>query len=197
MFTVSRRVLLKFVAVAPVAAALLPKASFLGKPVTSSLPPVETAPGAIDAYLARTKFTGVVQLPEIRAEYLSAIKMFPLVLPDGWNFPSDPGLLDRVPGAYWQRGRGVSEAYMIWQRAVAAEALEGHQRGDIQHTERHLDLLERGYATEVRKAALEDPDNVFMSGDSGPNGTRTGSQGPLAAARNGDFAALQHFTDPR
>ena len=191
MVAISRRILLQLAAVGSTAAFLIPEASAQGDVVSSDLPFVEITPGAIENYLKETQHKGMARFTEIQTEYRNATTIFPLTLPDGWTFPADCGLSDTSPGAFWERGMGASAAYFNWQRAVAAAAYAGHRQGDTTSAKRYLDLLEAGYATDVRRAALSDPEDIFTGGHSGQT-----KGGPLVAARNGDFKLLQHFTDP-
>lgn len=194
MVTISRRTLLQLATAGPAAALLISEIPAQATTGIANLPPGEATPGAIANYLKKTQVSGMARLAEIQTEYRNATAIFPLVLPDGWTFPPDSGLSDPTPGAFWERGMGVSAAYLNWQRAVAAAAYAGYQKGDSKTTKHYLDLLEAGYDTDVRRAAIADPDEKFTGGHS--DGTGSGSEGPLKAARNGDFALLRQFTDP-
>ncbi len=193
MAAISRRILLQLATAGSTAAFLTPHATATaGASRPNLITSVETSPGAIDAYIAKTHFAGIATLPDIQAEYRSVIPIFPLVLPAKWSFPADPGLSAPDSDTLWERGNGVAAAYMIWQKAVATEAYERQKRGDSDQRDRHLDILEMAYSTEVRKAVIIDDGNVFIDGGK-QSGSAAGTQSPLKAARGGDFAPMRAF----
>ncbi|MBD8478950.1 hypothetical protein [Microbacterium sp. CFBP 8794] len=102
-------------------------------------------------------------LEQVWAEYKDAIARFPLALPSGWSFPADSALRSAVPDASWEVGSGESEAYLVWQEAVAFAANEAQSRGDLDEADRMLSLLEAGYSSNTRKRALEDPNQIIMT----------------------------------
>lgn len=191
--SISRRTLLQVVTVASTTAFLIPNATAaFSASAPAGLPSVETSPGAINAYMAKTRFSGFGTLSDIQEEYRDAASIFPLVLPTNWSFPEDPGQTGADPKALWERGSGVATAYMIWQIGIATDAYEGHTRGDSARKDRNLNILEAAYATEVRKAVLIDDDNVFIDGTR-QHASATESRSPLQAARDGDFAPMRAF----
>jgi hypothetical protein len=64
-------------------------------------------------------------------------------------------MVDSAPGAIWEVGTGRSEAYMLWQEATAKAAQEAESAGDSQTADRLLAQLERAYASDLRRSALE------------------------------------------
>jgi hypothetical protein len=98
----------------------------------------------------------------VHSEYRDAIAAYPLPLPPGWTFPAESQQRDGSVVGQWERGSGQAEAYFYWQRANAVAAYEAYLRGDPTEAERLLDVLAYGYNSPVRKAVLEDPENVFL-----------------------------------
>ncbi|MBN9158398.1 MAG: hypothetical protein JST25_12870 [Actinobacteria bacterium] len=191
MVAISRRALLQLAAVGSTAAFLTSNATAAsGASTPPGLPSVETSSGAIDAYVSKTRFSGIATLLEIQEEYRRVVPIFPLVLPANWSFPDDPGLGAPDPKMLWERGNGVVAAYLIWQSAIVNEAYEGHKRGDSGQKDHFLNVLEAAYATDVRKAVILDDDNVFINGTKATQRT-TASRSPLQAAREGDFAPMR------
>lgn len=199
MSNLSRRAVLQF-ATAATATILVSELSGQSPATAATLPQVEVSPGAIEKYLTRMQFprnltlTDVLTLSEIKREYQNAVIIFPLVLPEGWQFPVDPGLFGGPVDGLWQRGSGANAAYVTWHRAVTGAAYAEHQQGRPENAKTHLDLLEAGYATEVRKAAVDDPGNVFLGVS---NDTAKAVGGPLRSARAGDYAEINSFLGAR
>jgi len=199
MSNLSRRAVLKF-ATAATATILVSELSSQAPAIAAELSRVETYPGAIAKYFTKMRFPGnltladVMTLGEIKAEYQNAVAIFPLVLPEGWQFPADPGLFGGPVDGLWQRGSGANAAYVAWHRAVTGAAYAEHQQGRFENAKVHLDLLEAGYGTEVRKVAVDDPDSVFLGAS---NDTGTAPRVPLSSARAGDFTAINGFLGSR
>lgn len=153
---------------------------------------IESSPGAINRYLAKTKAVGITSLEGVEAEYAKAVESFPFVKPDDWSFPTSSGLTDPEPGTQWDRGFGAAIAYLLWQSAVAVAAQKAYLAGDRAVADRYLDVLEAGYLSPVRRAVLDDPDDAFISGPADKSTAQAANnKAPVASARGGDYSLLE------
>lgn len=117
----------------------------------------------------------------INAEYQAAVASFPLPVPEGFAFPEaypDPG-----EPAIFGEGAGNVHAYLLWQDAVHAAAVDAHRAGDAQAA---------GYWVEVSASFEQTPVYQAHIDHSAPNPWRDEW---IPNARHGDFAALGEVVD--
>jgi hypothetical protein len=126
-------------------------------------------------------------------EYEVAAAAFPLPLPDGYAFPSDPVIpltpgfdCDVADGVEYEPGIGLVAAFRFWSGATATAAVAAHERGDDVEVAEHIAALEEGYAARVDEVLVPAADPSEL-----PERTHAGA----VAAASGDFSALESEAD--
>lgn len=104
-----------------------------------------------------------VSIERIWEEYAEAVRTWPFALPDGQALPAHSGLRDEpdIP-ARWERGCGAAEAYLVWSTLTASAAHSAFAGGDTVTANRYLDSLISAYDSDIRRAVLEDPEQLFL-----------------------------------
>lgn len=178
----SRRAILKVSLSAGMGGALLATQALGAAPALAA--PLSPRTGAstpeIENYLAATSEEGLTDLAGIREEYASAVRIFPLDVPEGSALPSTSRLRDTKANALWEEGNGTAEVYLSWQSTVVSSAQAAQAAGDAARSRELLDSLESAYASPLRKSVLEDRSGYYAAA--------------ISDARRGNFENLAALT---
>lgn len=101
-------------------------------------------PVSVEAFIREHSFSGGANdLDAVEAEYRAAVRAFPYDLPAGYAWPAATGLEDDPahPGAMWERGNGVAQAFSYWEGTTALAAANAAERGDFLASDRYLGAI--------------------------------------------------------
>ena len=150
------------------------------QPTERETPPTE-APSQTEELIVPP--AGWLLYASVNAEYRAAVEAFALPVPESFTFPDGlpaPAEDERV---LYGVGTGLVFAYLAWQDAVHAAAVDAHRAGDDQAAGYWVEISSRFEATPVYNAFID---------HAAPNPWRDEW---IPAARAGDFTALAEVVD--